>query len=105
MDSSEKMFPNMVIFEGEIFISEKAKNEILAIRKNRKAGIFGDWKVMKCGDVKNTKRGYTITKQRILEKSWLNHVRTKPWCNANDFIDAYMCALNRLGIKELTIEV
>jgi dipeptidyl aminopeptidase/acylaminoacyl peptidase len=88
------------------------KDEHERIRKILKydAIRFGKWVVTKENDLIFTgeDRGggtYIITRDRLTEKDWISHLRSKGWIDFNEFIYAYWCVLARLGVRTITIEV
>ena len=48
---------------------------------------------------------YRISRDRLAEPDWISHIRSKTWCNLNDFIPAYLKACEMAGIKSLTISL
>lgn len=67
---------------------------------------FGEWTVNGNNDLINSKHGYNIQSNGLTEdqwksilNSWIFHLSSKPWCDFNDFISAYMCILGRIIVR------
>jgi len=69
----------------------------------KKQTVFGDWLVEDDGSVTNVVREYYIEADRLTEPDWIYHMAGKSWCNLSDFVCAYFEALNRQGIKKISI--
>ena len=71
-----------------------------------KHGAPSDWTVSDNGDLINTRYGYEISAEDLIERDdWILHMMEKSWMNYNSFIPAYFKALEKLGKKEVTIKI
>jgi len=64
--------------------------------------MFGKWEVKHNGEM-IFDNWYIIEADRINEKDWILHLSTKGWIDWNDFIPAYLQALENAKISEVTI--
>lgn len=46
-----------------------------------------------------------IPRNRLTESEWIAHIRTKAYCDFGEFVCAYLKALERIGVKELSISL
>lgn len=65
--------------------------------------VFGKWVVCKNGDMDYNNR-YFIDHAR-LEENWIQHLSEKGWIDFNDFIPAYLQALQNANKKTITIKL
>lgn len=65
---------------------------------------FGKWKVSKSGDMVYDKGKYDIYHDQ-LSKDWILHLSGKVWIDWNEFIPAYLQALENAGIEYIKMRV
>ena len=46
-----------------------------------------------------------IPRNRLTESDWIAHIRTKAYCDFGEFVCAYLKALERIGVRELSISL
>jgi len=68
--------------------------------------VNSDWIVSKTGDMLgHPSFEYLIQDDQLKYDYWMTHMVEKTWVNADTFVEAYIEALCRAGIKELVCDV
>jgi hypothetical protein len=66
---------------------------------------FGNWVVLKTGDMTYDNNRYDISSDQLNEEDWILHLLKKEWIDWNEFIPAYFYALSKAGIKSQIITI
>jgi hypothetical protein len=69
----------------------------------RKQTKFGKWEVGPDGEMTYDGDRYWIEKERLTEEDWILHLSEKAWIDWNEFIPAFLQALENAKIKKVTI--
>lgn len=71
--------------------------------KEIKTSTFGKWTVEPDGEMTFNGGEYWIEKERLSDNDWILHLSEKGWINWNDFVPAYLQALENAEIQKVTM--
>lgn len=72
--------------------------------KAKETLTFGKWTVEPCGDMVYNSGRYYIYDNQLAQDNWILHLMTsKGWIDWNDFIPAYLQALENARVQKVTI--